>query len=115
MLQEINAKTPSDEHSVSVVKSIISILKNNRIFLLGFGLIFPVTLLYVWYIAVEKNWVNPLLLPAPDLVWSALKDLYSSGELWANLKISLLRIVYGFSAGIFLAVILGLSMGFMTF
>lgn len=111
MLQEIDVKIPSDEHSVSVAKSIISILKNNRIFLFGLGLIFPVTLLYVWYIAVEKNWVNPLLLPAPDLVWSALKDLYSSGELWTNLKISLLRIIYGFSAGIFLALILGLSMG----
>lgn len=75
------------------------------------GSIFPLILLWFWHVAVEKNWVNPLLLPAPDLVWTALKDLYSSGELWLNLKVSLSRIGYGFSAGIGLALILGLSMG----
>ena len=40
-----------------------------------------------------------------------MKDLYESGELWANLSISLTRIAYGFSAGMLLALILGLSMG----
>jgi len=52
-----------------------------------------------------------VLLPAPDLVWTALKDLYSSGELWTNLKMSLSRIAYGFSAGIIVALALGLTMG----
>ncbi|MGE8541829.1 MAG: ABC transporter permease, partial [Acinetobacter sp.] len=75
------------------------------------GLIFPIGLLYLWQISVEKNWVNPLLLPAPDLVWTALKDLYSSGELWSNLRVSLSRIGYGFTAGILLALALGLAMG----
>lgn len=114
MIQEIEVKIPSDvqdKYSESAVKSILPVLKNNRIFLFGIGLIFPVALLYIWYIAEQNAWVNPLLLPAPDLVWGALKDLYSSGELWGNLKISLLRITYGFSAGIFIALILGLSMG----
>lgn len=75
------------------------------------GSIFPVFLLVLWHLSVEQSWVNPLLLPAPDLVWTALKDLYSSGELWNNLSVSLLRITYGFSAGIILAILLGLSMG----
>jgi len=55
--------------------------------------------------------VNPLLLPAPELVWVALKDLYQTGELWSNLSVSLSRIGYGFSAGIVLALVLGLTMG----
>lgn len=75
------------------------------------GSIFPFVLLFLWHVSVEKNWVNPLLLPAPDLVWIALKDLYASGELWSNLSVSLSRIAYGFSAGISLALLLGISMG----
>ena len=75
------------------------------------GSIFPFSLLLLWYVSVEQNWVNPLLLPAPHSVWVALQDLYSSGELWSNLSVSLSRIIYGFSAGIVIAVILGLGMG----
>lgn len=75
------------------------------------GLIFPIGLLWLWQISVAKNWVNPLLLPSPELVWIALKDLYSSGELWSNLRVSLFRIAYGFSAGVLLALALGLIMG----
>jgi ABC-type nitrate/sulfonate/bicarbonate transport system, permease component len=73
--------------------------------------IFPIALLYLWHVSVERNWVNPLLLPAPELVWVALKDLYQTGELWSNLSVSLSRIGYGFSAGIVLALALGLTMG----
>lgn len=76
-----------------------------------FGSLFPLALLLLWNVSVEKNWVNPLLLPAPQAVWVALQDLYSSGELWNNLSVSLFRIGYGFSAGISIALILGLGMG----
>src|SRR5690606_41991889 len=64
------------------------------------GTFSPIFLLYLLHVSVEKNWVNPLLLPAPELVWVALKDLYQTGELWSNLSVSLSRIAYGFSAGI---------------
>ncbi len=75
------------------------------------GIFFPIFLLYLWHVSVEKNWVNPLLLPAPELVWVALKDLYQTDELWSNLSVSLSRIAYGFSAGILIALALGLTMG----
>lgn len=91
--------------------SLTFFLKNKLLLSWVVGAIFPLFVLWLWHISVEKNWVNPLLLPAPDLVWTALKDLYGSGELWANLSISLTRIAYGFSAGIVIALILGLSMG----
>lgn len=86
-------------------------LGKNKAVIWLIGGIFPLILLWLWQVSVEKNWVNPLLLPAPELVWTALKDLYQSGELWSNLKVSLSRIAYGFSAGISLALLLGLSMG----
>lgn len=114
MSQDIVFKqTTTHNTKIEVTKkaSLWAFLKNNRQFTWLIGSIFPLFLLLLWHVAVEKSWVNPLLLPAPDLVWTALKDLYESGELWANLSISLTRIAYGFSAGMLLALILGLSMG----
>ena len=105
------ATTHNTKIEVTKKASLWAFLKNNRQFTWLIGSIFPLFLLLLWHVAVEKSWVNPLLLPAPDLVWTALKDLYESGELWANLSISLTRIAYGFSAGMLLALILGLSMG----
>lgn len=116
MLQEIEletAKTPPQDSAASRLnrKSILNFLKQNQVFIWGIGIIFPIALLYLWHVSVEQNWVNPLLLPAPELVWVALKDLYQTGELWSNLSVSLSRIGYGFSAGIVLALVLGLTMG----
>ncbi|WP_179992754.1 MULTISPECIES: ABC transporter permease [unclassified Acinetobacter] len=116
MLQEIEletAKIPTQDNAASRLnrKSILNFLKQNQVFIWGIGVIFPIALLYLWHVSVERNWVNPLLLPAPELVWVALKDLYQTGELWSNLSVSLSRIGYGFSAGIVLALVLGLTMG----
>lgn len=116
MLQEIEletAKIPTQDSAASRLnrKSILNFLKQNQVFIWGIGALFPIALLYLWHVSVERNWVNPLLLPAPELVWVALKDLYQTGELWSNLSVSLSRIGYGFSAGIILALALGLTMG----
>lgn len=114
MSQDILLKQ-STVHNTQIVSakttSLTFFLKNKLLLSWVVGAIFPLVVLWLWHISVEKNWVNPLLLPAPDLVWTALKDLYGSGELWANLSISLTRIAYGFSAGIVIALILGLNMG----
>lgn len=90
---------------------VIEFLKTSQALKWIVGGVFPFSILLLWYVAVEKNWVNPLLLPAPQMVWVALQDLYSSGELWSNLSVSLVRILYGFGAGITIAIFLGLGMG----
>lgn len=114
MLQELEleeAKPTAKPEPLLMLKQLLQSLSQSKTVLLSIGLIFPLLLLYTWQIAVERNWVNTLLLPAPDLVWIALKDLYNSGELWSNLSVSLSRIGYGFSAGIIVALALGLAMG----
>jgi len=114
MLQELEleeAKPTVKSEPLLMLKQLLQSLSQSKTVLLSIGLIFPLLLLYTWQIAVERNWVNTLLLPAPDLVWIALKDLYNSGELWSNLSVSLSRIGYGFSAGIIVALALGLAMG----
>lgn len=116
MLQHISLKKanrPGSAESASVLHNTLGLkhLINHRISFWAVGLIVPLGLLLTWSWVVKNNWVNPLLLPAPELVGLALQDLYLSGELWSNLKISLSRIAYGFGAGMLLAVVLGLAMG----
>ncbi|BCU63335.1 hypothetical protein F941_02613 [Acinetobacter bouvetii DSM 14964 = CIP 107468] len=114
MLQELeldSAKPIAKPEPLLALKRLLQPVLQSKAALWSVGLIFPLLLLYTWQIAVERNWVNTLLLPPPELVWTALKDLYSSGELWSNLSISLSRIGYGFSAGIVIALALGLAMG----
>lgn len=114
MLQELeldSAKPIAKPEPLLALKRLLQPVLQSKAALWSIGLIFPLLLLYTWQIAVERNWVNTLLLPPPELVWTALKDLYSSGELWSNLSISLSRIGYGFSAGIVVALALGLAMG----
>ena len=113
MLQDIELGVAKSEPQsrVQSTQTVGAWLRQSRTVQWGVGLIFPLALLWLWQGSVAKNWVNPLLLPAPELVWTALKDLYSSGELWSNLQVSLTRIAYGFSAGILLAIVLGLTMG----
>lgn len=114
MLKDIElgaSKAGLEQAASPAFKGMYRFLTNSSAIRWAAGLIFPIGLLYLWQISVEKIWVNPLLLPAPDLVWTALKDLYSSGELWSNLRVSLSRIGYGFTAGILLALALGLAMG----
>lgn len=114
MLQEIELDQIRSEEKADKklqLKHWVLMLLKSKAVLWSIGLIFPVFLLALWQVSVEKNWVNTLLLPPPELVWVALKDLYSSGELWSNLSISLSRIGYGFTAGITVALLLGLTMG----
>lgn len=114
MLQELeldSAKPIAKPEPLLALKRLLQPVLQSKAVLWSVGLIFPLLLLYTWQIAVERNWVNTLLLPPPELVWTALKDLNSSGELWSNLSISLSRIGYGFSAGIVVALALGLAMG----
>lgn len=113
MLQELELSRTKSETSSSTenTQKIWAWLSQRWAVQWSMGLIFPIGLLWLWQISVAKNWVNPLLLPSPELVWIALKDLYSSGELWSNLRVSLFRIAYGFSAGVLLALALGLIMG----
>ena len=113
MLQELELSRTKSETSSSTenTQKIWAWLSQRWAVQWSIGLIFPIGLLWLWQISVAKNWVNPLLLPSPELVWIALKDLYSSGELWSNLRVSLIRIAYGFSAGVLLALALGLIMG----
>ena len=71
----------------------------------------PLSLLALWALAAHFEWVAPQVLPAPEAVVLTLKESLLSGELWANLQISLLRVLAGFAIGLAGGLALGVAMG----
>jgi sulfonate transport system permease protein len=63
------------------------------------SLLVPLVLLALWQAVTALNWLSPLVLPSPASVFAALQDMVLSGDLAANLGISLERVVLGFAAG----------------
>lgn len=72
---------------------------------------FPLFLLLLWYLAARYEWVAPQVLPSPQTVAATFTDLLRSGELFDNLKISLLRVLAGFGLGLVGGLTLGVAMG----
>jgi sulfonate transport system permease protein len=71
----------------------------------------PLAVIALWALAAHFEWVAPQVLPAPEAVALTFKDSLLSGELWANLQISLLRVLAGFSVGLIGGLTLGVAMG----
>ncbi|MFL9879920.1 ABC transporter permease [Herbaspirillum rhizosphaerae] len=72
---------------------------------------FPLFLLLLWYVAARFEWVAPQVLPSPQAVSQTFIDLVASGEMFDNLKISLLRVLLGFGVGLVGGLLLGVAMG----
>lgn len=73
--------------------------------------LFPLSLYALWHLGAEQGWISPQVLPPPSYVWETLSELTTSGDLWLNLKASLLRVLVGFAVGSLLGLILGTAMG----
>ena len=54
---------------------------------------------------------NPLFISKPSLIFAALYDLVTSGELFRELAVSAVPFTYGFSAAVVVGVTLGIVMG----
>jgi len=81
----------------------------------GVGLLlawpFPLAVLLLWQLGAQFEWIPPQILPAPLVVAQTFSDLWATGELQDHLLISLGRVLYGFSLGAGLGLLLGVSMG----
>ncbi len=72
---------------------------------------FPLVLLLMWHLSSVWGWAPEQVLPPPAVVFQTFADLVSSGELWDNLRISLVRVFTGFGLGLVAGLALGLAMG----
>lgn len=71
----------------------------------------PIALLLIWEALVRTSILDERFFPAPTTVITALADLASSGDLWLNVKASLLRILAGFIIGAVPGGVIGIAMG----
>ena len=71
----------------------------------------PLAVLALWALASHFEWIAPQVLPSPEAVALTFKEALVSGELWANLQISLMRVLGGFAIGLVGGLALGVAMG----
>lgn len=75
------------------------------------GLLLPLALLSLWYLAAAHQWMPAQILPSPQQVYRTFLDLLQSGDLIGNLLISLRRLATGLCIGALAGVLLGTAMG----
>lgn len=71
----------------------------------------PVILLSIWELAARRGWIDALFFPGPSEGFRAAGEMLRTGELWANLSVSLVRIGVGFFVGAAAGISIGLAMG----
>ncbi|MDR1997677.1 MAG: ABC transporter permease [Candidatus Margulisbacteria bacterium] len=75
------------------------------------GFIVPAALLAVWELITRLGWVPHSLLVPPSQLALLIWELLISGELLENIRVSLIRVAIGFTAGSLLGLLTGLAMG----
>jgi NitT/TauT family transport system permease protein len=65
----------------------------------------------LWFASTAAGIVQPLFLPSPSQVWSRLSDLWASGQLMADMGISIYRITLGFLISTVFALPIGILIG----
>ncbi|RZJ14267.1 MAG: ABC transporter permease [Acidovorax sp.] len=77
---------------------------------------FPLAVLALWQLSATLGWVPEQVLPPPGAVFKVFSEMLVSGELWDNVRISMVRVFAGFGIGLALGLLLGGAMGlFPTF
>jgi NitT/TauT family transport system permease protein len=64
-------------------------------------------LLVVWEAAARAGMLNPMYLPPPGGIWSALVELFGDGRIWPHLEATFTAALGGLVVGILVGVLLG--------
>jgi NitT/TauT family transport system permease protein len=72
------------------------------------GLVSFVTL---WEVAANFGWINPVVLSSPTRIGAAAQAQWTSGQLLADLQVSLTELGIGFGAAVVIGIIAGIAMG----
>ena len=72
-------------------------------------------LFLLWLLATSNAWVKPIFLPSPGDVWSRMVELAKGGELWADTRVSVTRILIGFLIATAMAIPIGVLIGAYRF
>src|SRR5438876_8492981 len=69
------------------------------------------TIAVLWWAVTTLGLVIPLFLPSPAQVWARLSEMWSSGQLVADMSISIYRITIGFLISTVFALPIGVLIG----
>ena len=78
---------------------------------LGIAALVFAVLALAWYGFALGGFIRPLFLPSPGQVLSRLAELWASGQLFADIGISIYRITFGFFISTIVALPVGILIG----
>jgi NitT/TauT family transport system permease protein len=68
--------------------------------------------LLVWELAGNVyQWVNPMFMSAPSLIWKAAVQLFGTGEIWNDLRVSSIEFAWGYVLSVVVGVPFGIAIG----
>ncbi len=65
----------------------------------------------IWWMVTQVQAVDPIFLPAPETVGQAAVRMSDTGQLWADISMSVFRVTVGFAFAAAVAIPLGILMG----
>jgi len=68
-----------------------------------------VVLLVIWELAGSAGLLNPLFLPTPGRIGSALVELFADGRIWPHLEATFTAALGGLALGIAVGIVLGVT------
>lgn len=74
----------------------------------------PLAVLLLWEVLARMGTIDARFFPAPSAIFLHLLDATRHTELWNDLRVSLSRVLFGYSAGAVLGVAIGTAMGLST-
>lgn len=74
-------------------------------------LISPLVLLLLWEIGARAGWIETKFFPAPSTILALFAKMFTTAEFWADLRLSLSRLLIGFLMGAVPGLLIGLAMG----
>jgi NitT/TauT family transport system permease protein len=78
---------------------------------IGAGFSSFLVIIGIWSLLSYGGFINPLFLPAPDLVIKTAVGMFQSGDIFFDIGISFYRVVMGFLLAALIGVPLGMLMG----
>ncbi|WFP17126.1 ABC transporter permease [Citricoccus muralis] len=70
-----------------------------------------IVLFVVWEITVKALDVSPLILPPPSLIFEGLGSVLGEASTWSHIRVTVIQILIGFTAGTFAGVVVGVLLG----
>ncbi|MGA4543238.1 ABC transporter permease [Uniformispora flossi] len=84
-----------------------------RVLEVGLGIAVPLLLILWWQLAVQQNWIDSRLYPAPQTIFQDGWDRLVDGKLWPDIWATVRRALLGFTLGAFAGYAVGLLTGSM--